>query len=111
MVSASPAPSFQREFSRHTFGYTSPGNAFDDDQRRSVSIPILEKCCTHSPPTDRYLKVHMFSNAQNISMQDTAIHNSGRDITIINNYIYTEPQPVRARLSYVASSDDLGGLS
>ena len=53
----------------------------------------------------------MFSNAQNISMQDTAIHNSGRDITIINNYIYTEPQPVRARLSYVASSDDLGGLS
>jgi hypothetical protein len=52
----------------------------------------------------------MFSNAQNISIRDTAIHNSGRDI-IINNYIYTEPQPVRARFPYVTSSDDLRGLS
>jgi hypothetical protein len=53
----------------------------------------------------------MLSNAQNLSIRDTAIHNAGRDITIINNYIYTEPVPVRTRFSYVTSSDDLGGLS
>lgn len=35
----------------------------------------------------------MFSNARNLSIRDTAIHNAGRDIII--NYIYTEPQPVR----------------
>jgi hypothetical protein len=59
--------------------------------------------------TECYVKLHMFSNAQNLSIRDTAIHNSGRDMTIINNYIYTEPQPVRARFPYVTSSDDLRG--
>jgi len=43
----------------------------------------------------------MFSNAQNLSIRDTVIHNAGRDITIINNYTYTEPEPVRARLSHM----------
>ena len=51
----------------------------------------------------------MFTNAQNLLIWDTAIHNSGRDMTIINNYIYTEPQLVRARFPYVTSSDDLRG--
>ncbi|KIM35423.1 hypothetical protein M413DRAFT_14578 [Hebeloma cylindrosporum] len=33
--------------------------------------------------------VHMFSNAQNLSIRDTAIHNVGRDLMIINNnYTY-----------------------
>jgi hypothetical protein len=53
----------------------------------------------------------MFSNAQNISIRDTAIHSAGRDITIINNYIYTEPEPVRTHFPCVTSSVDLGGLS
>jgi hypothetical protein len=47
----------------------------------------------------------MFSNAQNLSIWDTAInnagrdlaiHNAGRDLTIINNYIYHQPEPVLA---------------
>ena len=53
----------------------------------------------------------MFPNAQDVLIRDTAIHNAGRDITIINNYIYAEPEPVRARYLYVISSDDLGELS
>jgi len=53
----------------------------------------------------------MFSNAQDILIRDTAIHNAGRDIMIINNYIYAEPDPVRARFLCVISSDDLGGFS
>ena len=51
----------------------------------------------------------MFSNAQNLSIRDTAIHHAGRDIMIVNNYIYTEPEPVRARFQYVTSSDHSGG--
>jgi len=52
----------------------------------------------------------MFSDAQNLSIRDTAIHNAGGDM-IINNYIYSKPKPVCARFPYLASSDDLGGLS
>ena len=52
----------------------------------------------------------MFSNAQNLLMQDMAIHNAGRDITIINHYMYAEPESVRAHFPYVMCSDDLGGL-
>jgi len=52
----------------------------------------------------------MFTNAQNLSIRDAAIHNAGRDM-IINNYIYPKPEPVRTRFPYVSSSDDLGGLS
>jgi hypothetical protein len=60
--------------------------------------------------TDCYVKVHMFSNAQNISIRDTAIHNAGRDITIIN-YTYNEPELVRGRFLCVTSSDDFDRLS
>jgi hypothetical protein len=55
--------------------------------------------------------MHMFSNAQDILIWDTAIHSAGRDIMIINNYIYAEPEPVGARFLYVISLDDLGELS
>jgi hypothetical protein len=50
----------------------------------------------------------MFSDAQNTSIRDTAIHNAGRDM-IINNYIYPKPEPVCAAFPYLAPSDDLGG--
>jgi len=53
----------------------------------------------------------MFSNAQDILIRDTAIHNAGRDIMIINNYICAQLEPVRPRFLCVTSSDDLGGLS
>jgi hypothetical protein len=53
----------------------------------------------------------MFSNAQNLSIRDTAIHSAGGDITIINNYTYNEPEPVCAPFPCVTCSDDLGGLS
>jgi hypothetical protein len=53
----------------------------------------------------------MFSNAQNLLIRDTAIHNAGRDIIIINHYTYAEPKPVCSRFPYVTFSDDLGGLS
>ena len=53
----------------------------------------------------------MFRDAQDTLIRDTAIYSAGRDITIINNYIYAEPEPVRARFLCVISSDDLGGLS
>jgi len=53
----------------------------------------------------------MFPNAQDVLIRDTAIHNAGRDITIINNYIYAEPEPVRAHFLCVIPSDDLDGLS
>ena len=81
----------------------------DDNKMRNVSI--LAHTLQFSVATDYYVKVHMFSNAQNLSIRDTAIHNAGRDITIINNYIYTEPEPVCAHFPYVTSSDDLRGLS
>ena len=46
------------------------------------------------------MKVHMFTNAQNLSIQDTAIHAVGRDMTIINKYyMYYEPEPVLGRFS------------
>jgi hypothetical protein len=56
------------------------------------------------------MKVYMFSDAKNLSIRDTAIHNAGRDM-IINNYIYPKPEAVCARFAYVASLDDLDGLS
>ena len=56
------------------------------------------------------VEVHLFSNAQNLSIRDTAIHNTGRDM-IINNYIYPKHEPVCACFPYVAFLDDLGGLS
>ncbi|KIM34848.1 hypothetical protein M413DRAFT_391163 [Hebeloma cylindrosporum] len=42
---------------------------------------------------------HMFSNSQNIKIRDTTINNIGRDITIINNYIYHQPDPFPSRSS------------
>ena len=47
----------------------------------------------------------MFSNAQNLLIQNTAINNAGRDIIIINN------QTVFSRFAWVKLSDDLDGLS
>ena len=52
----------------------------------------------------------MFSDAQDLSIRDTAIHNAGRDM-IIHNYMYPKPEPVCAPLLYLASPDDIGGLS
>lgn len=70
------------------------GNS-DDVQIRnckhSLSSPVS------SVPTNYYVKVHMFSNAQDILIRNTAIHSAGRDIIIINNYIYAETEPVCAR--------------
>jgi hypothetical protein len=66
----------------------------DDDQIKNVSTRSSQ---TSSVPTNCYVKVHMFSNAQNLLIRDTAIHNAGRDITIINNYTYAEPELVSAR--------------
>ena len=51
----------------------------------------------------------MFSNAQNIMIRDTAIHNAGRDMTIINHYTHNEPDPVCTRFPGV--TDNLYGLS
>jgi hypothetical protein len=37
----------------------------------------------------------MFSNAQNVSMRDTAINNVGGDMTIIHNHnTFHDPEPV-----------------
>jgi hypothetical protein len=68
----------------------------DDDQPRSVST--LERFRLSST-ADCYLKVHVFPNAQNLLIQDTAINSAGRDITIIHNnvtYAYHDPEPVLA---------------
>ena len=60
----------------------------DSDEPRNVRAP------ERLSPADRYLKVNIFSNAQNIFIQDTAIKRAGQDTTIIHNnvaYAYQDP--------------------
>jgi hypothetical protein len=52
----------------------------------------------------------MSPDAQNILIQDTALHNAGHDIMIINNYTYLEPEPVLPQF-HVTSSNDSDELS
>ena len=75
----------------------------DNDQIQHVSTLTYIWYYSASPPA-RYMKVHMLSNAQKISIRDAAINNIGGDITIINNYAYPGPETVSTR-SYVTYRD------
>ena len=57
------------------------------------------------------MKAHMFTNAQNLLIQDPAIHTAGRDITIINYCTCHEPELVLAHSSCVTFWNDWNGLS
>jgi len=85
-----------------------PGNSDPPQHDPRKEAGTLDADITHS---DCLRNVHMFSNAESVSIRDATINNAGGDINVVHNHVYPNPESSPSSLlsqcSHLLSEDRL----